>query len=122
MILKLLAWYDRPEGRRDDIIDISDILNHFFVMHDQEIWENHSTLFENEMAGLPHIAARVMGREMSRIGRRNEKLFLRINRILNRNTRDLYDSQMADIMISYFSNTVEDNVKLLQQLKQGFTE
>jgi predicted nucleotidyltransferase len=122
VILKLLAWDDRPELRRDDIIDISDILNHFFQMQDQEIWENHFDLFEEEMTDLRLIAARVMGREMSRIARRNEKLFSRIEGILHRNTHDLYNSQMADIMIAYFDNTVEDNVKLLQQLKQGFTE
>jgi len=29
---------------------------------------------------------------------------------------------MGAIMIEYFQNTVEDNVLLLQQLKQGFTE
>jgi predicted nucleotidyltransferase len=34
VLLKLIAWNDRPEIRRDDINDISDILNHFFEMYD----------------------------------------------------------------------------------------
>jgi len=122
VILKLLAWDDRPEVRRDDIKDISDILNHFFNMYDNEIWENHHDLFGENDADLKHIAARVMGREMSKIAKRNIKLFARIEGILNANTDDMPNSKMAAIMIEYFENTVEDNVLLLQQLKQGFTE
>jgi len=69
VILKMLAWDDRPEVRRDDIIDISDILNHFFNMYDEEIWNNHNDLFEDENDDLKHIAAKVMGREMSKIAK-----------------------------------------------------
>ena len=121
VLLKLLAWDDRPESRRDDIKDISDILNHFFDMYDNEIWENHHDLFEKE-ADLKLIAAKVMGREMKKIAVRNEKLYSRIEGILNTNTDYMPNSKMAAIMTGYFGNTIEDNVLLLQQLKQGFTE
>jgi len=122
VLLKLIAWDDRPEVRRDDIKDISDILNHFFYMYDEVIWENHSDLFGDGDADLKHIAARVMGREMRKIAKRNEKLFTRINGILEANTSDLANSKMAAIMIEYFDNTVADNVQLLQQLKRGLLE
>lgn len=122
VVLKLIAWDDRPEVRRDDIKDISDILNHFFNMYDNEIYENHNDLFGDESADLKHIAARVMGREMNKIAKRNEKVFSRIKGILDANTDDMPNSKMGAIMIEYFDNTVEDNVLLLQQLKQGFTE
>ena len=122
VLLKLIAWDDRPEIRRDDIKDISDILNHFFDMYDNEIWDNHSDLFGNEDVDLKHIAARVMGREMNKIAKRNEKVFNRIIDILNANTDDMPNSKMGAVMIEYFHNTVEDNVLLLQQIKKGFTE
>lgn len=121
VLLKLLAWHDRPESRRDDIKDISDILNHFFDMYDNEIWENHHDLFDEE-ADLKLIAARVMGREMNKIAKQNEKLFARINGILETNTADIANSHMATIMIEYFDNTMEDSVTMIKQLKQGFTE
>ncbi len=121
VLLKMIAWDDMPEKRRDDIKDISDILNHFFNMYDNEILENHHDLF-NEEADLKYIAARVMGREMNKIAKRNKKLFERIDRILEANTTDIASSHMAEIMIEYFDNTMEDNVTLLKQLKQGFTE
>jgi predicted nucleotidyltransferase len=121
VLLKLLAWDDRPEARRDDIKDISDILNHFFKMHDQEIWNSHSDLFNDE-GDLTHIAARVMGRELNKIARGNETLFTRIEGILKVNIDDAANSRMAVIMIEYFNNTLAENVELLKQLKQGFTE
>lgn len=121
VMLKLLAWDDRPEARRDDIRDISDILNHFFDMYDNEIWENHNDLF-NEEADLKMIAARVMGREIKKIAANNEKLYTRIADILEVNTANVANSRMAAIMIEYFDNTMKDNVELLKQLKLGFTE
>ena len=122
VLLKMIAWDDRPEIRRDDINDISDILNNFFNMYDNEIWENHSDLFVDETDDLKHIAARVMGREMSKIANRNEKLFKRIKGILNANTIDMTKSKMAVITIGYFQNTIEENVYLLKKIKEGFTE
>ena len=84
--IKLIAWDDRPEVRREDIIDISDILRHFFNIHfnihDKVIWEEHNDLFIDEDDNLPQIVARVIGREMSRIIRRNERIFNRIKTIL----------------------------------------
>jgi predicted nucleotidyltransferase len=122
VILKIIAWDDRPEARRDDINDISDILNHFFTMYDNEIWNNHSDLFADENVELKHIAARVMGREMAKIAKRNEKLFNRIEGILNANADDIRNSKIGAIMREYFQNTVEDNVLLLRKLIQGFKE
>jgi predicted nucleotidyltransferase len=37
VLLMLIAWKDRPELRRDYILDISDILHQFFHMYDKEI-------------------------------------------------------------------------------------
>ena len=81
VLIKMIAWDDRPEKRRDDIKDISDILNHFFIMNDNEIYDHHHDLFDEESAELIHIAGRVLGRKMSKIANRNEKLFARIEEI-----------------------------------------
>jgi predicted nucleotidyltransferase len=122
VLLKLIAWEDRPELRRDDILDICDILHHFFEMFDEEIWANHLDLFDDEVAELKSIGARVMGREMNKIAKRNIHLYNRIYNILEVNTADWQNSRMAEIMVTYFDNTVEENRQLLTYLKQGFTE
>lgn len=121
VILKLIAWQDRPEIRRDDIKDISKILKHFFEMYADEIYENSNNLFGSEDAELNLIAARVMGREMSKIAKRNESLFNRLLELLEVNSNNS-DSEMAKIMLEFFSNTIEDNIKVIQKIKEGYLE
>lgn len=122
VLLKMIAFDDRPEHRRDDIKDISDILNHFFDMYDEEIYNNHLDLFGEEEFELKELAARVMGREIKKIAKRNPKLEDRVMSILERNTNDIPNSNMAIVMVEYFKNTVEDNVRLIGQIKMGFQE
>lgn len=121
VILKLVAWQDRPEIRRDDIKDVSNILKHFFDMYAEEIFENHNDLFGSEEAELNLIAARVMGREMSKIAKRNESLFNRLQKLLEVNSNN-NDSEMAKIMLEFFANTIKDNIKVIQQIKEGYLE
>lgn len=122
VLLKMIAWDDRPEARKDDIDDICDILNHFFDMCDNEIYEHHSDLFGDEYKDRLHTAARVLGRQMKQIANRNEHLFSRIDRIFNDSLVAGEKSKMAILMSGYFENTVEENIGLLQQIKQGFSE
>ncbi|MFD2890342.1 hypothetical protein [Chitinophaga cymbidii] len=122
VLLKLIAWDDRPEARRDDIKDISDILKHFFNMYQDVIWEKHSDLFEDDNSELLNIAARALGREIAGIAIRDERLYKRIRHILKSNTAEPHTSKMALIMREYFDNTVQENFLLLQELKQGFEE
>jgi predicted nucleotidyltransferase len=83
VILKLIAFDDRPEIRQDDIKDICHILNHFFDMYDEQIWSQHNDLFGNDKLSLLQIAAIVMGREMKSIVQRNPLLYQRLITILN---------------------------------------
>ncbi|MDP1762852.1 MAG: hypothetical protein Q8L07_03125 [Sediminibacterium sp.] len=122
ILLKLIAWDDRPEKRRDDILDISHILSHFFDIYQEIIWEKHNDLFDDEDKSLSMIAVRVMGREIKKIAVRNEILFQRVLNILEQNTKDPADSHMAAIMVSYFDNTAEDNVSLIRELKRGLED
>ncbi|MFV5703046.1 hypothetical protein ACM55F_14335 [Flavobacterium sp. XS2P12] len=122
VLLKLLAFQERPEIRRDDIKDISKILKHFFDMYADEIYEKHNDLFGDKDINLNWIAARVLGRDMGKIAQLNEDLFLRIKKILKKNTIDIHSSDIAKIMAEFFQNTIEDNVKLLEQVKIGYLE
>lgn len=122
VLLKLIAFQERPEIRRDDIKDISKILKHFFDMYADEIYENHNDLFGDKDINLQWIAARVLGRDMGKIAQLNEDLFLRIKKILKKNTVDIHSSDIAKIMAEFFQNTIEDNVKLLEQVKIGYLE
>lgn len=119
VILKLLAWQDRPEIRGDDIKDVSNVLKHFFNMYVEEIYENHNDLFGDDNLDLHLIAARVMGREMNKISKRSDVLYNRIKNLLEVNTKDI---DMARIMVEFYENTIEDNLAILKQIKAGYLE
>lgn len=122
VILKLLAWEDRPEIRMDDIKDIGTLLQHFFSMYSNRIYEHHYDLFGGLDTDLPEIAARVMGREMNQITRRNSKLHNRLTKLLQENTQDMRTSKIALLLSQYFDNTVETNIKLLLEMLEGLQE
>ncbi len=120
VILKLIAWEDRPEIRRDDLKDILTILTHFFEMYTDQIYEYHSDLFGDDDFGLNLIAARVMGREMKKIAIKNEKLYGRLSNLLEKNTTDVNTSEMGKIMANWSNTTVAESLKPLSEIQLGF--
>lgn len=122
VLLKLIAWNDRPEARRGDIVDIADILSHFFDMYQEEIYTDHLDLFEHEELELIDMAAIVMGREINKITARDKSLFDRVAQIFEKNTQSVATSRIATIMTEYFENTVEESFKLLLQIKEGYLD
>lgn len=120
VILKLIAWEDRPEIRRDDLRDILTILTHFFEMYTDQIYEHHSDLFGGDEFGLNLIAARVMGREMKKIAIRNEKLYERLTNLLEKNTMDVNTSEIGKIMANWGNTTVAESLKPLLEIQLGF--
>lgn len=63
-----------------------------------------------------------MGKEMNKIVKRNIQLYNRICNTLEVNTIDVQNSRMAEIMVTYFDNSLEENRQLLTYLEQGFKE
>ena len=120
VILKLIAWEDRPEIRRDDLKDILTILTHFFEMYTDQIYEHHSDLFGDDDFGLDLIAARVMGREMKKIAIRNEKLYERLTNLLEKNTMGVNTSEIGKIMAIWANTTVAESLKPLVEIQLGF--
>lgn len=121
VLLKLIAYQDRPEIRRDDIKDISKILKHFFDMYANEIFDNHNDLFGND-PDLNLLAACVMGREIAKIAKVNPELYERLNALLGNNTESPATSEIGKIMAEFFENSIEDNILLLNNLKIGFRD
>lgn len=121
VLLKLLAYQDRPEIRRDDIKDISKILKHFYDMYENDIFENHNDLY-GEDPDLNLLAAQVMGREMAKIANRNPELYARIDQLIKQHTESLETSDIGKIMAEFFQNTIEDNVSVLKCIHKGYLE
>lgn len=82
VMLKLIAYDDRPERRNTDPADISDIIQHFFDIESEVIYEDHNDLFEWDLE-LHEIASVVIGREINEILKANKALRDRVLRILS---------------------------------------
>lgn len=120
VILKLIAWEDRPEIRRDDLKDILIILAHFFEMYTDQIYAHHSDLFGDNDFRLNLIASRVMGREMKKIAIRNEKLNERLTNLLEKNTMDVNTREIGKLMANWANTTVTESLKPLLEIQLGF--
>lgn len=125
VLLKLVAWDDRPEKRADDIKDISEIVDHFFEINQELIWENHTDLFTAEFAtddgreGLLFIAARVLGKELKKITIQTPALHKRVIGIIGNNTINAESSTMGKIMAQYFEITVEQARSIIKEIEIG---
>ncbi|MFZ0280483.1 MAG: nucleotidyl transferase AbiEii/AbiGii toxin family protein, partial [Bacteroidales bacterium] len=97
VILKLIAWDDRPEARGDDIDDIADILRNYFRFNSEAIWEKHFDLFVDDV-GLDEIASQYLGREIGRIVAKNPKLKDRILDILTRGISDEKSNKLDELL------------------------
>jgi predicted nucleotidyltransferase len=87
VLLKLIAFDDRPEKRLKDARDVANIINLYFDLQADLIYTEYSELFltsEEELnkVSLQEIAAMVIGREIKKIINKNELLLGRIKRIL----------------------------------------
>lgn len=115
VLLKLIAYDDRPEMRKDDLIDIADILLHFFNIYDELIWSEHNDLFDDERS-LEKISARVLGREMGRILKRNEKLRIRVIGILSESGKV---KAITEIIAGTLDKTVDEIKEWLNEMITG---
>lgn len=118
VLLKLIAWNNRPENRSKDLKDISFILIHFFEHHDDEIFEHHNDLFgdlDNDQIG-----ARVIGREIKKILLTKPEIIELILQILSKK------DQLVKIMLE--SRDIDEDISeekihaLLDEIALGLIE
>ena len=119
VILKLIAWDDRPEVRRDDIDDIAEIIKNYFHLNDEVIYEQHSDLFTDDIE-LAEIASQFLGREIGKIVSGNPKLVERIKGILENGLND--DNNLAELFASESDETIEYSKSLISHIKKGIEE
>jgi len=119
VILKLIAWDDRPEVRRDDIDDIAEIIKNYFHLNDEVIFEQHSDLFTDDIE-LAEIASQFLGREIGKIVSGNPKLVERIKGILENGLND--SNNLAELFASESDVTIEYSKSLISYIKKGIEE
>lgn len=96
LLLKLIAYDDRPEKRTQDPQDIVQIIKNYFEIEKEMIWEEHHDLFDED-SELIEIGARVVGREINKIVSENRTLKERVLNILS--FEDRVQKNMAEAMV-----------------------
>lgn len=121
VILKLIAWDDRPEMRGDDVDDIAEIIKNYFHFNSDAIWEHHSDLFTDDNE-LDEIASQYLGREIGKIISGNEKLISRVIGILEKGLSDSDSNNLDELLASESSETIEYSRSLIAHILAGIKE
>jgi len=118
ILLKLIAYDDRPENRTQDPEDIREIILNFFDIEDTVIYEEHNDLFEQDLE-LHEYAAIVIGREIKDILGQNKALRDRILAILS--LQDRTQERMVESMINDRVNE-EQIIRWFTLISEGIQE
>lgn len=120
VILKLIAWDDRPEMRGDDIDDIAEILKNYFHFNSDAIFEHHNDLFGDN--DLDEIAAQYLGREIGKITSGNIKLTKRLSAILRRGLSDSNPNNLDELLARESDETIDYSRSLIEHILAGIQE
>ena len=119
IILKLIAWSDRPEERENDLADILKIIEHYFDHNYDEILELHYDIFDAEEFDKVLIAAKVLGRKSRNVILKSKVLESRILSVLDASISSKHASRIAKDWAQKKDWDMEYALKVLQAFQQG---
>jgi predicted nucleotidyltransferase len=123
VLLKLIAFDDRPEHRTKDARDITSIIQNFFEIQPDLVY-THSDLFEveNPSVTMTDIASVVIGREIRKIAESNTELMTRLRQILSNHIAESEKSLFVRTMVTGNRETVETTVNWLAKVLEGLNK
>ena len=116
IVLKLVAWSDRPEERENDLADILLIIQHYFDLAFDDIVEFHNDTFPEDNFDQRTIGAEVLGRKSQIFLDKSEKLSACIHQVLTSNLQDASKSQIA----RKWARTLESDVEYAHSILEAF--
>ena len=119
IILKLVAWSDRPEERENDLADILRIIEHYFDHNFDEIVEFHNDIFDEEEFDQLLISAEVLGRKSRKILLKSETLENRILNVLDANLKSNEKSKIAKDWAVKKDWEIEYALKVIKAFQKG---
>jgi len=126
IILKLVAWSDRPEERENDLNDILLIISKAFSLMYDSIIDDHTDLLEllGDDGELSQriVASRVLGREAAKFLQTSNKLKDRILTVIEKNIKDQYQSDIAKDWAAKLDQSLEHTLTLLNSFLSGIKE
>ncbi len=122
VLLKLISFDDRPEQRLKDPGDIASIIQNYFDLQSDNIYENHTDLFDNADFTLQKAGARIIGREIKTIIESNTILKRRITDILISHINQADESMFIRNMQTGDNFVLSVAVDWLNEILKGITE
>ena len=122
-ILKLISWSAKPEDRSKDIVDIFNIIEHYFEIESENIYKYHLDIFDSKAFTTQKSGARVLGREIARLCETSGELKQRLIEILSENIGNV-DNPGKIIQILTYQTDVDqaDLFDLFNELLRGSEE
>jgi len=121
VILKFIAWSDRPEERGDDLPDILLIIKHYYDLAWDEIVEIHYDTFDKEPFDRLLISAEVLGRKSRIYLQKLEAISTRILQVLENNLQEPVKSAIAREWSRKLETDIEYAYTLLNAFYKGIT-
>lgn len=121
VILKLIAWSDRPEERENDLSDILKIIQHYYQLKWDEIVELHYDTLDNDPFDQLLIAAEVLGRNSRLYLQKSEAISTRVLKVLENNLEDASKSAIAKDWARKLDKEIEYAFALLGAFQKGIT-
>ena len=120
IILKLVAWSDRPEERSDDLPDILRIIEYYFDLEFDEIVEFHNDIFsDEEKIDSWLVAAEVLGRKVQLYLKKSDKLSDRIHELIRLNLKSKSESKIAKVWARNKNWEIEYAFSILYAFQKG---
>jgi predicted nucleotidyltransferase len=119
VILKLIAWSDRPEERENDLSDILKIIQHYYDLKWDEIVEKHYDTLDKDPFDQLLIAAEVLGRDSRLYLQKSEAISARVLKVLETNLADSSKSAIAREWARKLDKEVEYAFVLLGAFQKG---
>ena len=121
VILKLIAWSDRPEERENDLSDILRIIQHYYNLKWDEILEKHYDTLDKEPFDQLLIAAEVLGRDSKLYLQKSEAISERVLKALGTNLEEASKSAIAKDWARKLDKEIEYAFDLLGAFQKGIT-
>lgn len=119
VILKLIAWSDRPEERENDLSDILKIIQHYYDLAWDEIAEQHYDTLDKEPFDSLIVAAEVLGRNSRLYLDKSQAISTRVLQVLDNNLQDASKSAIAKEWARQLDSDIEYTFALLNAFQKG---
>lgn len=119
VLLKLIAWNDRPEERENDLADILKIIEHYYDIEFDRIVEEHFDMLDTDELDERTVAAEVLGREARVYLNKSDLLKETIYKLLQENLTEVKLSSLVKHWARQSGEEVEYTSGLLKAFQRG---